>query len=139
MLRTCNVLNPPPCTRIAVVGTANVRTITLILLLLHIIEIYILYFINLQKLLTSLISLIFWQLVSNNFGLNKITATHCALEIATFNLFLLKKKSLCLGKLSTSEVVIDINTTLASWPWNKSIVPTLTSSLYFYWDVEIKK
>ena len=45
---------------------------------------------------------------------NKIIEIHCALDIATFNLFLLKKKSLCLGKLSTSDVVIEISTTLAS-------------------------
>ena len=43
-----------------------------------------------------------------------IIATFSALEIATFNLFLLKKKSLCLGKLSTSDVVIEIKTTFAS-------------------------
>ena len=49
-------------------------------------------------------------------GLNIIIATFSALEIATFSLFLLKKKSLCLGKLSTSEVVIEISTTFASCP-----------------------
>ena len=46
-------------------------------------------------------------------GLNKITATFCALEIATFNLFLLKKQSLCLGRFSASEDVIEIKTTFA--------------------------
>jgi hypothetical protein len=70
----------------------------------------------LQKLLTSLISLIFLQLANKRFGLNNITATHWPLEMATFNLFLLKKNSLCLGKFSGSEDVIDTKTTLDSCP-----------------------
>ena len=44
--------------------------------------------------------------MSNKLGFNKIIHATCALDIATFNLFLLKKKSLCLGKLSTSDVVV---------------------------------
>ena len=76
---------------------------------------------NLQKLFINFISFIELVDAKRRFSLNIIIATHSALEIATFNLFLLKKKSLCLGKLSTSDEVMDIRTTLASCPWNKSI------------------
>ena len=49
----------------------------------------------------------------------------CALEIATFNLFLLKKNSLFLGSVSLSDDVIEMIVIGASCPWNLSIVPTL--------------
>ena len=65
----------------------------------------VLNFISLQKLLSSFISSIFLHEASRRLGL-KITKTILwALDIATFNLFLLKNHVLCLGIFAESEAV----------------------------------
>ena len=52
----------------------------------------------------------------SRFGLNKIIEAICALEIATFSLFLLKKNSLFLGNESESDEVIEMIVIGASCP-----------------------
>jgi len=81
----------------------------------------------------------FFGELSNKFGLNNIIDATCALEIATFNRFLLKKNSLFLGKESLSDDVIEIIVTGASWPWNLSIVPTLGFLILDSSNFEINK
>ena len=74
---------------------------------------------------------------SKSFGLKSIIDATCALDIATFNLFLSKKNSLFLGSGSLSDEVIEIIFTGASWPWNLSIVPTLAFLIYFSSNIAI--
>ena len=77
--------------------------------------------------------------LSNNSGLKGMIDATYALEIATFNLFLLKKNSLFLGRESLSDEVIEIIVTGASWPWNLSIVPTLGFLIFVSSNLEINK
>ena len=94
---------------------------------------------NLKKLFISFIWSRFFGELSNNNGLKSIMDATCALEIATFNLFLLKKNSLFLGSESLSDDVIDIMVIGASWPWNLSIVPTLGFLIFASSNLEIRR
>src|SRR5690606_34452108 len=65
---------------------------------------------------------------SSSRGLATSTERQRAREIATFRRLRLKRNSMCRGISSCPEVVIEISTTAASWPWNLSTVPTRARS-----------